>query len=853
MNLKPTKAPVIPCLNLGATALTAAGKLYSSVKQTLNYIEKGRAIMADTRLRLEDIFDPNYYRQQNPDLAGLSDQQALQHFRLYGLQGGRRFSQFFDLAFFEANNPTLASGINSIALQNFFDIGLPAGVRFSPNFDLNYYRSANPDLASLDNNQLFKHFLTTGLNEGRNFNPLIDINYYRAANPDLAGLSNRDLFTHFISAGIGEGRPSLPLFDFDFYVQNNGDLFADNSFLRDPESIDGAFITSQEIINHFLSNGLNERRKFSPFFDVNTYLNSNPDLLAAGLTGRQAYDHFRTTGVNEGRRFSQYFDTNYYLGNNPDLRAAGLTPGQAFNHFVNFGINEGRRPSVLFDPIYYVTNNPDVAATQPSFAKAFADFQTSFEVTPGSPDPGPGLPRSSSLWFDPVSIASLLIPSQGEEEQPLNDWLRNATKWQNIPVGGTLTYSFVTTASAPLYEGPESGVREVTPEVKNNVRNIMRTLSQYIPINFVEVPDRPPNVGRIRIMFSNGPAGLSLDGNVYAYVAEFPSDAPGTGRAGDIHLNPDRSLVDFNAGPGSFAYTVLLHEIGHALGLKHPFQGLYQLPPGKDNNTNTVMTYNFFPSSYNGSFNITPMAYDIRALQYLYGTTNYNQGDTVYTFDINNFIGPNQRDGRNSFKQTIWDSGGTDTLNFAALPAIQGGYYFNMNEGGQNTTQFALNGSTYTIFNPAPEQPDIPVLTDSFGTTIAFGTLIENLFGSQGDDEIIGNDLANNIAGGPGNDSITSGRGADILTGGDGSDVFIFALGDGSTNIAATNVITDFQPGVDKIGLSLGLPSSSIAITQGTDANAANTLIWVPSTGEYLAILRNVPASSVSFADLIPV
>jgi len=819
--------------------------------------------MADTRLRLEDIFDPNYYRQQNPDLAGLSDSQAFRHFQLYvlnqpfsetpffGRPETRKFSPFVDYDYFWDENDTIltdqvisqVSGIASKGqvLQYLLDVGIPVGLPFSPVIDLNYYRSSNPDLGALDNNQLFRHFVSYGLNEGRNFNPLIDLNYYRTANPDLSGLSNRDLFNHFLNAGLAEGRPSLPLFDVNFYRDNNLDLALNQ--------VD----TNEELINHFLNAGLNEERRFSPFFDVNYYLNNNQDLVVAGLNGRQAYEHFRARGVREGRRFSQFFDTNYYLANNHDLRAAGFTPEQAFNHFVNFGVNEGRRPSVLFDPVFYLANNPDLAAAQTSFRDAFEDFQTT----------GFRFARSASLWFDPDGIAPLVEPVI-DPPLPLNDWLLNAGKWGDIPVGGTLTYSFVTTASAPLYEGGETGVREVTPEIKNNVRNIMRNLSQYIPINFVEVPDRPPNVGRIRVMFSNGPAGNFLGEGVSLAYAYSPSDFPGSGLAGDVHLNPDRSLIDFSAGPGSFAYQVLLHEIGHSLGLKHPFletnqdlENTYILPPGRDNNTNTVMTYNDDPAIYDGSFAITPMAFDIRALQYLYGATYYNQGDTTYNFDYNNFIGPNQNDGRNGFKQTIWDAGGVDTLNFSALPPIAGGYYFNMNEGGQNTTQFAINGSVYSIANPADTDTDtfprIPLLTDSFGTSIGFGVQIENLFGSQGDDEILGNNLPNFIVGGPGNDNITGAGGLDLLAGGDGSDIFTFASGDGSRNPATTNVIADFQPGIDKIGLSLGLPSSLIAITQGTGANAADTLVWVPSSGEYLAILKNIPAFLVSFNDLIPV
>lgn len=64
---------------------------------------------------------------------------------------------------------------------------------------------------------------------------------------------------------------------------------------------------------------------------------------------------------------------------------------------------------------------------------------------------------------------------------------------------------------------------------------------------------------------------------------------------------------------GSQAYDAILHEIGHALGLKHPFEGEYKLPPELDNNENTIMSYNHVKLP-----NYTFRPYDIKALNYLY-------------------------------------------------------------------------------------------------------------------------------------------------------------------------------------------------------------------------------------------
>ena len=74
---------------------------------------------------------------------------------------------------------------------------------------------------------------------------------------------------------------------------------------------------------------------------------------------------------------------------------------------------------------------------------------------------------------------------------------------------------------------------------------------------------------------------------------------------------------------------------------------------------------------------------------------------------------------------------------------------------------------------------------DTFG--IAYGTIIENAVGGQGDDLIVGNEANNKIDGQGGNDT---------LYGADGSDTFIFA------NDGSTDTILDFQTGVDKIDLT---------------------------------------------------
>ena len=273
------------------------------------------------------LFDANFYRASNPDLAGLSDAQAQAHFQQYGLSEGRQFSPFVNLSFYRASNSDLGSFSNGQLLDHLQTYGVQEERRFSEVVDLGFYRFTNRDLASLKGEQLFNHLQQFGVNEGRQFSPFVNLNFYRSGNADLAGMGNQQLLEHLRVHGIQEGRRFSEFVDLGFYRSGNSDL---SSF------------TFEQALTHLELFGLQEGRQFSIAFNVNDYRSLYADLASIEFSNLQLLQHFETYGLYEGRISATRFNNPVYLANNSDLQVAGFGYQKAFQHFVTVGYSEGR-------------------------------------------------------------------------------------------------------------------------------------------------------------------------------------------------------------------------------------------------------------------------------------------------------------------------------------------------------------------------------------------------------------------------------------------------------------------------------------------------------------------------------
>lgn len=336
----------------------------------------------------------------------------------------------------------------------------------------------------------------------------------------------------------------------------------------------------------------------------------------------------------------------------------------------------------------------------------------------------------------------------------------------------TITYQFASSQPGDLWDS-YSGWRSFSAAERNAVRNAVNYLESILNVDFIEV------TGSADPDMNFGMADLASVGEWVAGVGG-PSiwlsgaSAPYTITGWDGYAIWDKD-IDISA-QGS---NLILHEIAHAMGLDHPFEGTV-MDPAYDNNHYTIMSYTadtgsmYDPDGW--GFNDGLMLYDMLALQDIWGAAENATGDSVYTGPTNGNV------------EVIWDTGGTDTFDASDNP---------------NGVEIDLRQGTFSTFGSYED------------VAIAYGTRIENAEGSDFDDIIRGNTLSNVINGNGGNDTLQGLSGRDTLDGGEGDDTLLGELGDDTLTGGSGDDRLDGGNGNDQ--LSGGLNADLLIGDDGND------------------------------------
>lgn len=330
-----------------------------------------------------------------------------------------------------------------------------------------------------------------------------------------------------------------------------------------------------------------------------------------------------------------------------------------------------------------------------------------------------------------------------------------------------LTYSFLA-SSAGLSGADAHGFVALDETQQQRVRDALAYYSSIIDVSFDEVDSG----GDIQYG-----ANTQKSSAGYAY---YPNSLSGGNTR--VMLAANQSSFSGSWDKGSYEWEVVLHETGHALGLKHP--GNYNaggggtagpyLPTATDNRSNTIMSYKDAANMKrvialgDGRFTrqtVNPdslQALDVRALQYLYGAAR-NTEPATYTFEADEV-----------FSRTIWNPNAGSAIDLSNQTANN---QVDLRAGHRSSIAMrdpyadsGLTAAAYASRTALKAALGVPTYSGKNNLSIAAGSHFTAAIGGSGNDSFIANNEGDTIDGGEGNDRVFWTGGDLSVNGGSGSD-----------------------------------------------------------------------------------
>lgn len=451
--------------------------------------------------------------------------------------------------------------------------------------------------------------------------------------------------------------------------------------------------------------------------------------------------------------------------------------------------------------------------------------------------------------------------------------------------GGVVTWSIVSGGKSGVNDTFGGATSPGSSDVSVNARDVLgydpapliRTAfaawAQHADIRFVQVRDSGAAVGasdkaHIRIAFGeiDGSEGSTLGLGFLPGQASF---------SGDILIDSDET--SFFTPQRNFL-KVILHEIGHAIGLDH-VTGIRAVMNPLLNDL------------------VAPIADDIAGVSQLYGTPSGRDGELALGFglddieivesahgvairgsDRGNFVkggagaerifgegGDDRLIGRGGADRLMGGEGEDTLLGGAGNDNLHGGGQSDRLLGGGRSDRLFGDGGRDTLLGGGGDdrlsgggardrldggRGDDRLMGGGAADRLFGRAGVDRLWGGQGEDRLFGAESRDRLnggndddtlGGGGGGDILRGGRGDDLLVGGSGADRFIFEAGGGADRVA------DFAPGVDLLDFARVQGVGSLRDLSITREGSATRLAFGDDLSVLLSDLRPADLDADSF------